>query len=237
MITPEELFWDDFADEYAEIQAESQLPIATDIVAYLQESGLLPMDKIVDFAAGSGKYIGAFYPFVQQYLAVDFSQKMLQIIHKTVPDPEKKFILSKKDQQAFLADPRVYPCIFMAMNPALKDRESLLRFCQKAECLLILRVVEESEDLFQPFEISAEGNQAFYLIDTYKQWLNQAAISWKSKQFSYNFTEDIDQAMFQAYFADTYAPDELATITERLFGACPSRVSTTHIVFELLIIQ
>lgn len=237
MSTPEELFWDDFADTYAEIQEESQLPIAKDLVAYLREINLLPLDTFVDFAAGSGKYVAAFYPFVQRYVALDFSQEMLRIIRQRVPDPQEKIIRTKKDQQSFLADPTVYPCIFTAMNPALIDEESLLRFCQKTTCLLILRVVEESEDLFQPFEIPAEANDALELNNTYKRWLDQAGIPWKSQQFAYVVTEVIDQPTFRAYFADDYAPSTLDTICQQVFEQKQHRISTTKIVFELLIVQ
>lgn len=236
MSTPEEIFWDEFAVEYAEIQAESQVPIAEDLVAYLLEDNLLPIETIVDFAAGSGKYIPAFYPFVDHYLAIDFSREMLKIILAQTPDRQGKIILSHKDQQAFLADPEIYPCIFMAMNPALLDWPSLLRFYQKTACLLILRVVDESEDLFQPWEKREEAVQDLHLVQTYKRWLDQAHIAWKSHQFEYSYMEEVDQETFRAYFCDDYPASELADICKNTFGQKMTAKSTTRIVFELLII-
>lgn len=61
------LFWDEFAQDYAQIQQESSLQIAKEVVAYLLEQQVFPISIFVDFAAGAGRYIPAFYPYVNEY--------------------------------------------------------------------------------------------------------------------------------------------------------------------------
>ncbi len=73
--------------------------------------------------------------------------------------------------------------------------------------------------------------------NSYKRWLDQAAIPWKSQQFAYVVTEVIDQPTFRAYFADDYAPSALDTICQQVFEQKQHRISTTKIVFELLIVR
>ena len=50
-------FWDDFAAEYYQIQQESQVSIVTDVVAFLQDRRLLPVETVADLGGGSGRYL------------------------------------------------------------------------------------------------------------------------------------------------------------------------------------
>lgn len=97
------LFWDEFAQEYAQIQRESQLKIAEEVAAFLVEQKVFPISAFVDFAAGTGRYISAFYPYVDEYYAIDFSKEMLKIIEETTEDPMNKLHLVQQSQKDFLS--------------------------------------------------------------------------------------------------------------------------------------
>lgn len=142
------LFWDEFAQEYAQIQRESQLKIAEEAAAFLVEQKVFPISTFVDFAAGTGRYISAFYPFVDEYYAIDFSKEMLKIIEETIEDPMSKLHLVQQSQKDFLSAKQHWPCIFIAMNPAVRDKETLLQFQRKAHQLIILRMIAEEENVF-----------------------------------------------------------------------------------------
>ena len=68
--------WDDFAEEYYEIQQESQTTIAEDVRKYLKSEKVLPAEIVADVAGGSGRFL-SLAKEVNHYVLIDFSSGML----------------------------------------------------------------------------------------------------------------------------------------------------------------
>ncbi len=68
--------WDDFAEEYYEIQQESQTTIAEDVREYLKSEKVLPAEIVADVAGGSGRFL-SLAKEVNHYDLIDFSSGML----------------------------------------------------------------------------------------------------------------------------------------------------------------
>jgi ubiquinone/menaquinone biosynthesis C-methylase UbiE len=226
-------FWDDFAEEYAEIQRESKLPIATDLANYLSEIGLLPTPLFVDLAAGSGRYIPAILPAADHYLAIDFSTEMLKQAKKYV-DNADKVTYRQQSQADFLKEDAQYPLVFTAMNPALTQKEQLLTLIAKSQKLLILRIVRTKENVFQPLERVEDEAEKWQSI--YKQWLESAGIGYVSHEFSYIYEEPIERDFFWQYFEEEFPKDSLQQVSQSIFGDKDQVISRTEIAYELLII-
>ncbi|QQU18679.1 class I SAM-dependent methyltransferase [Enterococcus casseliflavus] len=229
------LFWDEFAQDYAQIQRESQLKIAEEVAAFLVEQKVFPISAFVDFAAGTGRYISAFYPYVNEYYAIDFSKEMLRIIEETAEDPMNKLHLVQQSQKDFLSADQHWPCIFMAMNPALRDKKTLLQLRKKTDQLIILRTIAEVENVFQPYEKNLSAKNDLNLNNWYKKWFSEEAIDWQSRQFEYILKEEIDQELFHLYFEDEYSLEQRKQMVQRIFGESLTVESHTKITFELLI--
>ncbi|MGM0285693.1 MULTISPECIES: class I SAM-dependent methyltransferase [Enterococcus] len=229
------LFWDEFAQEYAQIQRESQLKIAEEVAAFLVEQKVFPISAFVDFAAGTGRYISAFYPYVDEYYAIDFSKEMLKIIEETMEDPMNKLHLVQQSQKDFLSADQHWPCIFMAMNPAVRDKEALLQFQKKAHQLIILRMIAEEENVFQPYEKNLSAKNDLNLNTWYKKWFSEEAIDWQSRQFEYILKEEIDQEIFHLYFEEEYSLEQRKQMVQHVFGEALTVESQTKITFELLL--
>lgn len=72
-------FWDEFAEEYEEIQQESPFPIARELRDFLVQEGLFPCHTFLDIAGGTGRYLPFFQEQVTEYTLADISQRMLEI--------------------------------------------------------------------------------------------------------------------------------------------------------------
>ncbi len=68
--------WDEFAEEYYEIQQESQVTIAEDVKNYLKTEKVLPAETAADVAGGSGRFL-SLAKEVNRYDLIDFSSGML----------------------------------------------------------------------------------------------------------------------------------------------------------------
>lgn len=53
-------FWDEFAEEYEEIQQGSPFPIARELRDFLVQEGLFPCQTFLDIAGGTGRYLPFF---------------------------------------------------------------------------------------------------------------------------------------------------------------------------------
>ncbi|MGX7205088.1 methyltransferase domain-containing protein [Enterococcus pingfangensis] len=228
-----ESFWDEFAEDYEAIQQESTLPIAQDLRDFLFAQKLLPCHTFLDLAGGTGRYIPALQTAVKEYELVDISAKMLQIAAAKSAEHVR---LIKQTQETFLAQNKHrYDLVFSAMNPALQSQSDLLAFYHASRnwCLL-LRVIKDEDQLFSPYE---EANPDLALNARYKSFLTELHIPFHKKKFSYTSHETISREFFQAYFADTFAPAELAKITEKTFGDTQEKINQSVIDFELIYFQ
>lgn len=233
-MSEEQEFWNEFAAEYAEIQQESQITIAEDLAIFLKKNEILPISSFVDLAAGSGRYIPALLPETEHYLAIDFSVEMLKEAKRSVKDPQQKVELRLQTQAEFLADKTKYPLIFTAMNPALTEKRHLLSLVEKSDRLLVLRIVRNQENLFQPLEQSA--NKEEKLLSVYKKWLLEEQISFSTQLFPYTYEEVIDRSFFCRYFQQDIPQSKLQLLIHSLFGEKDQVISKTEIDYELLII-
>lgn len=228
----ERLFWDGFAEEYAEIQAESTTTIPQDVHDFLVAENILPTNTFLDLAGGTGKYIPAILANVNDYTLVDFSEKMLQIAQDTHNYPRLQFLHC--EQAVFLTQTKDnrYDVVFSAMNPALTSKQilnELLRIANKYVC--ILRVIEEKDELFSLFEQTPEE---WKWMETYKEWLDG---KYRTQLFSYNSSESISKEFFLTYFEMDFPYSQLQKIADDLFQQTTEKLNRTTITFELLIIE
>lgn len=226
-------FWDDFAEEYTKIQAESKLPIQKDVVRFLKEQNILPQERFLDLAGGSGKYISDFLPYIQHYVLVDISPEMLQLAANTYTSPCVSFVESS--QQSFLAKTKdnSFDLVFSAMNPALDSVEQLEEMGRIAKnYVCILRLVEETDQLFTPIEEELYGKpKELDWMNVYKSWL---APSFHTKRFYYTVNENISTDFFALYFTDELTAEQIQKKRKELFQDQRKMINTTSYIFELL---
>lgn len=227
----DETFWDEFAAEYEAIQQESNAAIEPALTEFLLTEKILPAKTLVDLAGGTGRYVPFLQPYVTRYLLVDFSQAMLEIARTKSRQPNLS--LNKQTQQTFLATtpPHSIDVIFSAMNPALTPPDLLQLKHLAQSYVLILRLVEQKDRLFSPFETN---NPALRLNEAYKKFLLQQQIPFKTKTFRFQTTEIITKDFFTAYFADELAPEKLTQVTQTFFADQPTAENPQVITFELL---
>ena len=123
----------------------------------------------------------------------------------------------------------------MAMNPAVRDKEALLQFQKKAHQLIILRMIAEEENVFQPYEKNLSAKNDLNLNTWYKKWFSEEAIDWQSRQFEYILKEEIDQEIFHLYFEEEYSLEQRQQMVQHVFGEALTVESQTKITFELLL--
>jgi len=226
-------FWDDFAREYTDIQEESQLTIQQDVLDFFKKQGILPQNRLLDLAGGSGKYVPFFISQLQNYVLVDLSSEMLKLAADKYP--YKNLSLIESSQQSFLqqAKDNTFDIVFSAMNPALtskKQLEEMVRVAKKYVC--ILRLVQEEDQLFSPIEERLYGKaEHLAWMTTYKSWFENA---YQSKTFHYTTSETISTHFFYLYFKDELASAELEKAIEKLFQDKKEVENTTYYTFELL---
>lgn len=227
----DETFWDEFAAEYEAIQQESNAAIEPALTEFLLAEKILPAKTLVDLAGGTGRYVPFLQPYVTRYLLVDFSQAMLEIARTKIRQPNLS--LNKQTQQTFLATtpPHSIDVIFSAMNPALTPPDLLQLKHLAQSYVLILRLVEQKDRLFSPFEMN---DPALHLNETYKKFLFQQQIPFQTQRFSFTSTETITKDFFVTYFADDLAPEKLAQLTQTFFADQPTAENPQVITFELL---
>lgn len=225
-----EAFWDEFAEEYEMIQQESIFPIAEELRDFLLAENLLPCQTFLDLAGGSGRYLSTIKAYVQKYDLVDLSAEMLKL---AADKSDSNVQLIKNDQKNFLSQNKQrYNIVFSAMNPALQTKEELLTFCQAShDWCLILRVVTDEDQIFSPYE---EKNSDLLLNDSYKTFLNELNIPYRTKKIAYTNCEEITRVFFQEYFMDDFSSTELAEITEKTFGNKLKKWNQQFLDFELI---
>lgn len=225
-----ESFWDDFAADYELIQQESVVPIETELARFLVAENLLPTEKFLDLAGGTGRYLTTLQSLTTDYQLVDFSNAMLQIAQTKIQTAHVSLI--KQSQQDFFdatAD-RSFDIVFSAMNPVLApiDLLSLKRITKKY--VLILRMIQQRDRLFSPFE---PPDPALQLNEDYQQFLRQQQIQFKTKRFNFTTTETVTKEFFHAYFSDL-DPKLLIQADKTFFGQKNQAENPQEVIFELI---
>lgn len=229
-----EQFWDDFAEEYEQIQQESRFPIAEELKQFLLEQSIFPAGSFLDLAGGSGRYFAELQDSVEQYTLVDISKEMLAIAQTKQKDSDVIFV--HQDQDSFFqTNSQTYDVVFTAMNPALLTKEDLLAFTAKSHgWCLILRLVEERDSLFSPYEKTADEME---LMNRYQQFLTEKKLAFHTKEFVFTSQEDVRRTFFETYFEDTFSDLQLKDIADRLFGKKESQINRQTVTYQMLYYQ
>ncbi|MFC4770863.1 methyltransferase domain-containing protein [Enterococcus hermanniensis] len=226
-------FWDNFAEEYEEIQQESSFLIAADLADFLIQQKILPCADFLDLAGGTGRYLEVLQSHTQQYTLLDISVEMLKI---ATTKAAKNTQLLHQEQTSFLStNTKRYDVVFSAMNPAILTKDELLACCQASrQWVLLLRLIEDEDQLFSPFE---EKNPDLFLNQRYKNYLLKEQIGFQTKRFEYKKTEAITKSFFHDYFALDFSSEKLEALTEEIFGSDHERANQQSLTFELIYFQ
>lgn len=231
----EQVFWDEFAEEYTSIQAESQIPIQKDLKEFFKRQNIFPAKTFLDLAGGSGKYIPAFITEVENYYLMDFSKEMLRIVNQNYSF--NQLVTIEKTQSLFLKEvaDNSYEVVFTAMNPALNSKEQLNQLLRiTAKYLCVLRMIEEDDSIFTPIEKIIGEFQQDFLMSSYKKWLE---VPYRSVRFSYELEESVSKEFFTEYFATDFSKEELSQLVAKVFKEFEVITNRQTIVFELLLIE
>lgn len=225
-------FWDEFADEYTQIQAESQIALVEDVAGTLLQEQLLPCKSLLDLAGGSGKFIAGLISHVKNYTLLDISTKMLSLAKKKYSN-DNLTLLHQAQQSFFKECPtNCYDIVFSAMNPALDSPLQLsesLRIAKDKLC--VLQMVEKKDNLFTSLE--KEPLQGDWM-EQYKKWLNSPYTSYL---FCYQTQEEISLTFFHDYFYNDLPEKVLEEKIKKFFQEKKSVLNYTSYCFELLIID
>lgn len=181
-----EKYWDEFSQEYEEIQNESLVNIGQELREFLLAEKLLPARDFLDLAGGTGKYIPHFSDFTDKYNIVDLSAKMLDFAQNKKADASKIAFIHQ-EQAEFLeqGEKDAYDFVFTAMNPALDSKEALIELNRISQRNVgILRLIFDEDNLFSQveqlyFPAQEQHKEAQMLL--YKAWLEELNWEYKSK--------------------------------------------------------
>lgn len=229
-----EEFWDDFAEDYEQIQQESRFPIAKELKQFLLEQLILPAGSFLDLAGGSGRYFAELQDSVKQYTLVDISKEMLAIAKTKQQNADVAFV--HQDQDSFFqTNSQTYDVVFTAMNPVLLTREDLLAFtAQSHNWCLIFRLVEEKDSLFSPYE---EPDDEAELMSLYQQLLTEEKFTFYTKEFLFTSHQEVSRDFFEAYFEAAFSEEQLQDIADRLFGKNDRQTNFQTVKYQLIYYQ
>lgn len=179
-----EKYWDEFSQEYEEIQNESLVNIGQELREFLLAEKLLPARDFLDLAGGTGEYIPHFSDFTDKYNIVDLSAKMLDFAQNKKADASKIAFIHQ-EQAEFLeqSEKDAYDFVFTAMNPALDSKEALIELNRISQRNVgILRLIFDEDNLFSQveqlyFPAQEQHKEAQMLL--YKAWLEE--LNWERK--------------------------------------------------------
>lgn len=226
-----EQFWDAFAEEYETIQQESRFPIAEELKQFLLQQEILPAHSFLDLAGGSGRYLAELQDAVEHYTLVDISNEMLEIARTKQKNSKIDFI--HQDQNSFFkTNSQSYDVAFTAMNPELVTQEDLLNFSRKSHSwCLILRLVQQSDSLFSPYEAVEEEVD---LMKNYQIALKEAGIPFEMQDFNFSAREEITREFFEAYFAEEFSPQQARELAAEVFGSNKTLMNLQNVTYRLI---
>ncbi|MDM7654141.1 methyltransferase domain-containing protein [Lactococcus cremoris] len=234
-----EKYWDEFSQEYEEIQNESLVNIGQELREFLLAEKLLPARDFLDLAGGTGKYIPHFSDFTDKYNIVDLSAKMLDFAQNKKADASKIAFIHQ-EQAEFLdqSEKDAYDFVFTAMNPALDSKEALIELNRISQRNVgILRLIFDEDNLFSQveqlyFPAQEQHKEAQMLL--YKAWLEELNWKYKSKKFRFFLSESISSQFFSDYLSDEISNDELEALKQLFFKENENRDMERLVIFELL---
>lgn len=114
--------WDAFAATYAAVQRESRLPIQDDVVAALARALPLKTMRVLDLAAGSGRYALPLSRQAKQIELLDWSQQMLTQAGALLGQYQRQFTLTHADWTKLPPVPRA-DLVFVSQLPTLQPEQ------------------------------------------------------------------------------------------------------------------
>lgn len=235
--------WDAFASDYYMNQKESDKTIVRDVIEYLKKEAALPTEKIVDVAGGAGRYL-AMSKEATTYELIDFSNEMLKFATEEAARLGRENIhLTKQTFSEFLENGKTYDFIFSASNPALDDSVKLSRMLTKMKkYCVILRVVSSKEDLFTSLEkklgiFEEDAVTSPVIMDQLETYLKDEEWSYKRKEFTYTFKEEITEDFMRAYYQEYLEETIFKEYIQKYFDPKEKIVSTTMLTYRLLLIK
>ncbi|MCD2256319.1 class I SAM-dependent methyltransferase [Agrilactobacillus fermenti] len=126
-------YWDAFAPEYAAIQAESQLPLASRVEQVLKKRHLLPTATVLDLGTGAGRFLPVLAANAQQVVALDISQEMLKFARQAEQTHGfDNITFVQANWQTFISRVGKYDIIFASMFPDVTDAKEMEQLLQLA---------------------------------------------------------------------------------------------------------
>ncbi len=208
-----EQYWDEFSQEYEEIQNESLVDIGQQLKEFLVAEKLLPTSQFLDLAGGTAKNKSA-------------DSNKITFTHQE----QNKFLKNTKEN--------TYDFVFSAMNPALESKEALVELNRIANGNVgILCLIFDEDNLFSQVEQlylpNQEQNKEAQML-LYKVWLEELGWEFKSKKFRFFLSEKVSSQFFSDYFSDELSNTELAALTQLFFSETEIREMERLVIFELL---
>ena len=233
--------WDDFAEEYYEIQQESQTTIAEDVRKYLKSEKVLPAEIVADVAGGSGRFL-SLAKEVNHYVLIDFSSGMLANAKKEAEKIDLSNVsFIKRSLEEFIQSSETYEVVFTAANPALTHPNQLEKLMKKSsKWCVIMRVVESIDDVFYPIEkqlgmIEEDPNTTPFIMDQFESYLIDKGFKVKKKDFTYFEKESITEEWMKMYYEEHAKDPVMTRYIRKLFSEKLEIISTTRLTYRLLL--
>ncbi|KRM71592.1 class I SAM-dependent methyltransferase [Lacticaseibacillus brantae] len=220
MDTPES--WDDFAQTYTEIQAESQLPIQSDVVKTLINHHLLPAQSVLDLASGSGRYGLKLAEHATEVTLLDWSTNMLTLAKKAAKKRQLNNITyTTADWHTYRQSADL---VFISQLPTLKVTD-LPRISQLSrQAVAINHQTRQDDHLLAegaawlgipvPPVYQADAN----LMADYRAWLQATNQPFKRQVFTYHRTEAVTIADLVPEFDVPLGVNQVAAMAQALTG-------------------
>ncbi|MFD1672576.1 methyltransferase domain-containing protein [Agrilactobacillus yilanensis] len=237
-------FWDEFAADYAAIQAESQLPLATTITNFMVQNRLLPTGTLLDLGAGAGRFITDFAPLVTTLIEVDISQEMLNFGRQLAQQQQLKNIQFEKQPWSRLRQQqRQVSVVFASMFEALITTEDFLALNQLADNWVVLgHFTKRESSLDQQINQISPLPKATdnYNDDALKQWqscLSQLRQNYKTQTWQFTATEAIAQDLLWADLEDRLdyqQQQKLGPFVQQWYQKKPTLVDQVDYTYQLI---
>ncbi|MGM0124560.1 hypothetical protein IGI37_001938 [Enterococcus sp. AZ194] len=233
-----EVFWDEFSDEYQEIQEESKLPLSADVTNFLKKIGVFPASSLIDVAGGSGRYLLDFSKQLETYTLLDISTKMIEKAQSLAKDQRENCVFIHEEMNGFFektAD-NAYEYSYSAMNPGLQTVDELLELNRISEKgVFIFRLTENQDSLFSVIDnqLGIAQEEELSLISTYQKALHKVGILTQTKTFTYTYDEWVSREFLRAYYEDYRHDKEFQGRLDKWFLGNDEVNSHTVLTFTL----
>jgi len=239
MDTPQD--WDDFAQTYTEIQAESQLPIQTDVIKALMDQHLLPTQSVLDLASGSGRYGIELAQHAAQVTMLDWSTNMLALAKAAAQKQQLTNIAYTTANWQEYHQPA--DLVFISQLPTLKASD-LTKIMQLSGHAIAINHQTRQDD-----HLLTAGAQYLHiptppvyqasatLMADYHTWLQEHDIAYQRVTFDYQRSEKLTVADLAPEFGVPLGVQQLADLAQAITGNPDPHHPATDTIdyqFELL---